>query len=730
MRPFIGPLIRAGGDPVRNNQKNRMKFNTIYLAGAVLAVPACAPAQDVDVVEVVGRRSAGAYHAPEADGAKTDLPLRELPQAVRVMSRQSLDDLGATRVDDALDYVGGVSRQNNFGGMWDNIAIRGLAGDSNTGMALLQNGFAGNRGYHGPRDTANIERIEFLKGPAAALYGASEPGGTLNIVTKRPQWRAAQALEAYAGSDDFYRTALDATGPLGADLAYRLNAAVEKRGSMRDFVTTRRALLAPALTWRVAPGTTLDYRGEWQRHRGPLDRGVAAVDGRLDAMPRMRFLGEPADGDLEVSNTTHQLTLEHVLREEGGERWALRAGLAWKEGAILGYATEAAATLRPDGRSLWRQRRYRDYDSRDVVLQAELAGQVRWGGVGHDLLVGVESYRFRNDQLMRRVTPSAAAPFAIDVLAPVYRTPDQLPQVLPATDTRERQRNNALYLQDALRLGPSWRLLAGMRGDRYEQSLHNRRNGATTQQDPQAVSPRLGVSYLASPRWTLFANTGRSFRPNSGTDVVGAALAPEHGRAKEAGVKWEGADGRAGATLALFDIDKRDVVTADPANPGYSIVAGAVRSRGLDADVTGQLDRHWRANASLSCIDAEVVRDNALAVGAGLVNVPRVNGSLLLMYEGVAAARPFGLGGGVTYSARRPGDSRTQAQVAAGTPVFELPAYTQARLSAWWRVTPGLRVSLDIDNLFDRTFYTSSYQSTWVAPGARRTAVLGLQAKF
>ncbi|WEF34943.1 TonB-dependent siderophore receptor [Pseudoduganella chitinolytica] len=701
------------------------------VAGAVLAMPCVAVlAQEVDVVEVVGRRSAGAYHASEADGAKTSLPLRELPQAVRVMSRQSLDDLGATRVDDALDYVGGVSRQNNFGGMWDNIAIRGLAGDSNTGMALLQNGFAGNRGYHGPRDTANIERIEFLKGPAAALYGASEPGGTLNIVTKRPLWRSAQALEAYAGSDDLYRTTLDATGPLAADVAYRINAAAEKRGSMRDFVTTRRTLLAPALTWRAAPGTTVDYRGEWQRHRGLMDRGIAAVGGRLDALPRSRFLGEPADGDLTVANTTHQLTLEHVLREEGGERWALRAGLAWKEGSILGTATESSAALQPDGRTLRRQRRFRDYESRDIVLQAELAGQARWGGIGHDVLLGVEGYRFRNDQRMLRVLPSTTAPYAIDVLAPVYRTPDQLPQVLPATDTRERQRNEALYLQDALRLGDAWRLLAGVRLDRYEQSLVNRRSGVVTTQTPHAVSPRLGVSYLPSPRWTLFANAGRSFRPNSGTDAAGAALAPEHGRAVEAGAKWESADGRAGATLALFDIDKRDVVTADPANPGYSIVAGAVRSRGLDADLTGQLDRHWRANASLSVIDAEVVRDNVLEVGAGLVNVPRVNGSVLLTYEGVAAGRPFGVGGGVTYSARRPGDSRTQVQVAAGTPVFELPGYTQARLTAWWRVTPRLRVSLDIDNLFDRTFYTSSYQSTWVAPGARRAAVLGLQAKF
>jgi outer membrane receptor protein involved in Fe transport len=127
------------------------------------------------VVEVVGRSASGVYHAGDAAGAKTEMALHELPQAVRVMTRQALDDLGATRLDDVLDYAGGVSRQNSFGGLWDNIAIRGLAGDPNNGMALLQNGFSANRGgINAPRDTANIERIEFLKGPAAALYGASE----------------------------------------------------------------------------------------------------------------------------------------------------------------------------------------------------------------------------------------------------------------------------------------------------------------------------------------------------------------------------------------------------------------------------------------------------------------------------------------------------------------------------------------------------------------------------
>ncbi len=701
-----------------------LAFASAHAADPDVASPDTAVAPVTDLVEVVGRRAGGAYHSGEAAGTKTELQLRELPQAVRVMSRQSLDDLGATRLDDALDYVGGVSRQNNFGGMWDNIAIRGLAGDSNNGMALLQNGFAGNRGYNGPRDTANIERIEFLKGPAAALYGASEPGGTLNIVTKSPQWRAARALEAYLGSDDLYRSTLDATGPLAQDVAYRVNVALEKRGSMRDHVDTRRALLAPALTWKLADGTRIDYRGEVQRHRGAMDRGVAAVAGRLDAMPRSRFLGEPGDGDLTVDNSTHQLMADHPLDGQ----WRLRAGLAWKEGAILGYATEAAATVQPDGRTLRRQRRFRDYSSTDGAVQLELAGQFTSGSVRHDLLLGVSGYRFRSDQLMLRVQPTNAAPYAIDILAPVYGQP--LPAVLPSTDTVERQRDRALYVQDALELGPQWRLLLGMRFDSYDQVLHNLRTGGRTDQSPDSRSPRAGLAYLVTPRWTLYANTGRSFRPNTGSTAAGTALTPEQGRAVEAGSKWESADGRAGATLAFYDIRKRDVVTGDPANPGYSMLAGAVRSRGFDGDFTGQLDRHWRANASVSFIDARVTRDNTLAVGAGLVNVPRVSGSLLLMYEGAAPLGAFGAGGGVTYSARRPGDARTQAQVAAGVPVFHLPAYTVGRLSGWWRVSPSLRVSLDVDNVFDRTFYTSSYQSTWVAPGARRSVVLGLQTTF
>ena len=678
----------------------------------------------LSAVDVVGRSASGTYYADEAEGAKTSLPLRELPQSVRVMSRQTLDDLGATRLDDVLDYVGGVSRQNNFGGLWDNIAIRGLPGNENTGMATLLNGFSSNRGFNAPRDLAGVERVEFLKGPAAALYGSSEPGGTLNIVSKKPLWKAAHSVEAYAGSYGLGRAALDTTGPINDRLAYRLNVAVEDKGSFRDHVRAQRQVVAPAFTWKLSPDTVLEYTSEFLRHATPLDRGVVAVNNRLGAVPASRFLGEPADGNVTVTNQTHQLLLSH----EWNADWRSRVGLSYRETGLKGFSTEPTA-LQADGRTLTRQRRYRDFHSDDVALQAELQGNLRAGGLEHELLAGVETYRFTMDTVMQRVNPSAAAPYAIDIFNPVYGQAQPTPG--RNTDTLEKQRNTALYVQDTLKLGEQWRVMAGLRADHYDQSLQNRIADRTTSQSPSAVSPRLGVSWLPTPGWTVYANAGSSFRPNTGSDAAGRSFDPEKARALELGAKWESADQRLGATAALFDITKRNVLTSDPLNAGFSVAAGEVRSRGLELDLAGRLGTHWRLNASLVMNDVEVTRDNTLQAGGRLLNVPRVNGSVLAVYEDqLANGQRWGLGGGVTYMGKRLGQARTQAEANAGTAAFDLPAYTTAKLLAYWRLSPTVQFTLDVDNLFNKVHYTSSYSRVWVTPGAMRTVTAGLQAKF
>lgn len=666
-------------------------------------------------VEVVGRTSTGAYHATEAAGAKTELPLRELPQAVRVMTRQSIDDLGATKLDDVLDYVGGVSRQNNFGGLWDNVAIRGLAGNENTGMATLMNGFPSNRGFNAPRDLAGIERIEFLKGPAAALYGASEPGGTLNIVSKRPLRTPATAVEAYLGSYGYRRLALDASRPVNDAIAWRLNVAKEDRRSSRDHISAEREVIAPALTWKLGRDTVLDYRAELLRHATPLDRGVVAdAQGNLGLVPRDRFLGEPADGKVEVRNQTHQFILSH----EWSEAWSSRFGLSYRSTNLDGFSTEPTALSTVDSRTLTRQRRWRDYASDDLSLQAELQGRLTLAGLRHELLLGAEAATFRMDTVMQRVNPTSGAPYSIDVLNPVYGQTQPTP--LTNTNTFERQRTTALYVQDVVHLAPTWRLVAGLRAERFDQTLTNRRTTAITEQSPSATSPRVGLSWLPSERWTVYTSAGQSFRPNVSSG--GRSFAPERGRALELGSKWESADRKLGATAALFHILKRNVLTADPNDATLQVATGEVRSQGLDFDLTGQLSPHWRVNAALVLADVEVTQDNTLPVGSRLINVAKVNGSALAVYEDTLAnGQRWSLGGGVTHVGRRLGQTGTS---------FNLPAYTTAKLVAYWRLSPTLRLSLDVDNLFDATHYTSSYSRVWVTPGTARTVTAGLQARF
>ena len=676
------------------------------------------PATQLAPVSVVGRNAAQGVVAGQTSGAKTELTVRELPQSVRVLNAQAIEDLGATRLDDLLDQVSGVSRQNNFGGLWDNIAIRGMPGHDNTGMATLFNGFSANRGYNAPRDLASVDAIEFLKGSAAALYGSSEPGGTLNIVSKRPRWAPSHELELRGGSFGLRRAALDSTGPLYEQLAYRLNLAYEARDGFRDHVASRRQLIAPAFTWKLGTDTVLDYRAEFVRQAAPLDRGVVAVGDRVDALPRERFLGEPGDGDITLTNARHQIVLAH----EWSPTWRSRLGLSYLDTSLSGYTTQPTGTPATNGTQT-RQFYHRDYNSEDVSLQAELQGTVATGALSHELLVGLETFRYRMDSVAL-----AGGPYPIDLFNPVYGQPR--PALLPNTSTLERQRNAALYLQDAVRLGADWRLVAGLRFDRFDQSLANRRTARTVEQAPTSTSPRIGLSWLPDAQWTVYANTGHSFRPNT-ADSAGSTFDPEEGVATEAGAKWQNAARSLGATVAVFEIRKRNVLTPDPADPTRSIAAGEVRSRGIELDLAGQLSARWRLSANLAYTDVAVTQDRRLAVGSPLRNVPRITGSALLSYENTLPnGQDYGIGAGVTHVGQRLGEVYTQAEAAAGRAQFQLPAYTTARLSARWSVSTRTRLVADIDNLFDTRYYASSYSRLWVMPGAPRTISLGLHTRF
>lgn len=702
------------------------KYKLSVIAIVLMGIYQNALAEDTDreltEVNVVGRSEGQSYYSSEAGISRSDTPLREIPQAVRIVPRQAIDDIGAVRLEEAYDYVSGINRQNNFGGLWDNFSIRGFAGNPNTGANMLRNGFAANRGYNAPREMANIERLEVIKGPASALYGSSEPGGILNIVTKKPQFKTGHAVELYAGSYDSYRLLLDTTGPVTDTLAYRLNVAGEDKGSFRDHIDSQRYLLAPSLTWLPTPHTIVNYDIELFRQKHPMDRGIAAINGEIGHLPRERFLGEPNDGDITMDNQTHLLTVEHEISSD----WRAKAGLSYRTTRLEGYSTETSP--RSAGRIRWttagapfieRERRLRDYDSDDIAFQGEAHGKFTTGQLKHELLAGIDSYRFKVESVMKRGRSTSA--YGLNIYDPVYgQTP--LPLNTTPSNSRERQYNTAFFLQDQLSLSEHWRLLLGLRHDRYRQNVDNRNNGTHTKHEQNVTTPRIGVTWLATPTLSAYALASESFRPNGGSDINNRPFEPERGKSKEVGLKYESQNRRYGGTMSIFEITKKNVLTNDPDNAGYSVTAGEARSRGIEFDFSGQLTDKVRLLANYAYIDAKITKDNNPALkGARLLNIPKHGGSLLAMYEDGFKGGRYGIGAGMTYVGKRAGNA---------IDTFDLPGYATVRTMAYWRPSPGLRFSLDIDNLFDKHYYASSYDIYWITPGTPRTITLGMQARF
>ncbi|HBW97083.1 MAG TPA: TonB-dependent siderophore receptor, partial [Pseudoalteromonas sp.] len=208
-----------------------MKYSLVYLACLGLSAQTVAQEQN-DEIEKISVTYKQAYRG--------DIPQKQMPQSIVSVSSAALDQKGITKLQDALDFSASISRKNNSGALWDSFSIRGLSGNENMPSGYLINGFSGGRGFSGPRDVSNIDYIEVLKGPGSALYGRSEPGGTVNIVTKKPQFEPQGELKLSLGSDSFNRVEGDYTNGINDTTAFRINGAWQDSDSYRDEVYTNK----------------------------------------------------------------------------------------------------------------------------------------------------------------------------------------------------------------------------------------------------------------------------------------------------------------------------------------------------------------------------------------------------------------------------------------------------------------------------------------------------------
>ncbi|GAA0337359.1 TonB-dependent siderophore receptor [Sphingomonas oligophenolica] len=717
-----------------------MKTRTSLLCTAALAVCAAAPAfaqTDPAPAPAASDESGDVRVVAQRQQYVGTVPAKDVPQNIVTLSGATLEAAGITRLSDALDLVSGVARQNSYGGLWDGFAVRGFAGDINVPSGFLVNGFNYGRGFGGPRDVSGVERMDVLKGPTSALFGRGEPGGTINIITKKPQFDPAGSVMFQGGSYNNFRAEADYTTPLTGGLAVRLNGAFEDADSFRDTVHTRKYTVSPSALWNIADHTSLSYQFSYTHQEIPFDRGVVAFGGKLGIVPVSRFLGEPGDGPTKTNDYGHQLQFQHDF----SDKWGILLGAGYRTTDLEGFGEtpELVASRQPfftDGRTLARQRRYTKYNTKDLVLRGEINGEFDTFGLTHHVLIGADydEFKFNNYQTRYRPpalssNPTFAQQNAIDIYNPVYATAAALP--VPNSlvfNQYEVDKTWGVYLQDQIDVTEQIKIRLGGRYDNFTQSILNRVSGATTPQHPDAFSPQVGIVYEPTKTLSVYFSYGKGFRANTGVDFGGTPFAPEKTESYEVGAKYVTPDHRVTASVALFKMKKDNIITADPVHSGYVIAIGTAESKGVEFDLTAKLPYDFRLMGNFAYVDAystSSVLDpdfgKVVAIGDPLINIPAYSGNVILFKDFSIVGKASSLGVGVNYVDKRLGETGTK---------FTLPSYALVRILASTHLTDRLELSGEVNNLFDKTWYANSYAALWVQPGAPRTFTARLRYKF
>ncbi|MBX9444641.1 TonB-dependent siderophore receptor [Dickeya chrysanthemi] len=656
-------------------------------------------------------------------GTRTDSRLLDIPQAVNIVPQQVLEDQAVRSLDDALYNVSGITQANTLGGTQDAVMKRGF-GDNRDGSILRD----GVRSIQARNVTPTTERVEVLKGPASMLYGWGEPGGMINIISKKPELVQKTHIEGWNSSFNGGGGQLDITGPLSTSgLAYRMIVDHDETDYWRNFGRNRQTTIAPSLMW-YGDSTTVRVAYEHMEYLTPFDRGtvIDSRTGKPVATPRERRFDE-------AYNATRgdQDTLTFQMENTINDRWKTKLNYAYSRNTYNDNQARAMSLNPNTGFLTRRADATQDAHSQSQNVQLTLNGDTDWGGVNHQLLFGFdhEADRTHRGNMIRGRTNSS-----FNVYNPVYGLFPASNSVLATeSDQKEDVDSTGIFMQDAIRLDEHWMLLGGVRYDRFDVMSGKGRPFVTnTDRSDSRVVPRAGVVYNLTSYASLYTSYSESFKPNSAINKpIGEAMEPEVGRSYEVGAKLD-LPNRITANLALFDIQKRNVMvdelqTINGVSETVTRTAGKVRSQGVEVDVAGKLTDNLSLIGSYAFTDARVTADPTNQ-GNEMGNVARHTASLFLTNDfgtmGLHAGDDLRAGIGARYVGRRPGDAANS---------FFLDDYTVADAFVAYNVPiNGYKVKwqLNIKNLFDKTYYPSSGSSQYVSIGDPREVVLRASVDF
>lgn len=683
-----------------------------------------------------------------ATGTKTDTPIQKVPQSISVVTAEEMALHQPRSVKEALSYTPGVAvGTRGASNTYDYLIIRGFAADGQTQNNYLDGmKMQGNFYNDAVIDPYMLERAEILRGPVSVLYGKSSPGGLLNMVSKRPTTEPLKEIQFKVGTDSLFQTGFDFSDAIDDDgvYSYRLTGVARSNNSQQEGKGEQRYAIAPSFSWRPDDKTTFTFLSYFQNEPETGYYGWLPKEGTVDPLPNGDRL--PTNFNEGAKNNTYsrnQKMVGYSVDHEFNDTFTVRQNLRYaqnktSQNSVYGYgmcsdplyssnpASSPCASVPQSqwGHTLTRQYVIDNEKLENFTVDTQLQSKFATGSLDHTLLTGVDFMRMRNHIDSWFGYAGSVAPSDIYNLDRSDFDFGSHPGPSGAYQVLNKQKQTGVYAQDQI----EWDKVLVTLGGRYDwadQESYNRVTNTTSKRDDTQFTWRGGVNYLFDNGVTPYFSYSESFEPASQSDAQGKLFAPSKGKQYEAGVKYVPNDRPIVVTGALYQLTKTNNLMADPAGSFFSVQGGEIRARGVEVEAKAALSASVNLVGSYTYTDAEYTTDTTYK-GNTPAQVPKHMASLwgdYTLFDGALSG--LTLGTGVRYTGSSYGDPANSFKVGSYTVVDALVRYDLARVGM-----AGSNVALHVNNLFDREYVASCFNTYGCFWGAERQVVATATFRF
>lgn len=728
--------------------------------------------QELQTVEVVGRIDRNYASEYSFSATKSAIRNKELPQSLSTVTKELMSDRQAFQLADAVKTVSGVAPSS----FYNQYNIRGI---SQNEEGQIINGMRTRQYYFLQPITSNIERVEVLKGPASVTFSSVDPGGSINMVTKKPLATARREVSMSVGSFSTIRTTLDFTGPLNESktLLYRINGGLQEGRSYRDLVKNNALLVSPSISYIPSSKTAINAEIIYNNSTGTLDRGqpiFGAQAGETDLNSTPISLNLGAANDFFRSK---EMIIMTSVAHSFSENIAFNASYmkqTWTEN-LQEHRTNNSFAVDIDNQPVTslaamqfiQRQQYWNTDN----LNAYFNFKFNTGRFEHKLLTGYDLSRWhktkgggQNSARGYLLNDGTVVSTFVPANASNYQTITVDGRTLPKPNVNHFNLHNpsytirnvddyvmnsrtavpsamtstdAIYVQEQLKIGKFSALLS-VRQEWYEDITNHEAPGESSF-DNSALIPRVGITYEVIKPVNVYATYLKGFQPQSNTVTLmpstgvffwdpnsPARFKPLISDLKEIGAKGEFFEGKLSVSLAAYEINQENIlINANlPAYPDSLIQRGADRSRGFEFELAGYVIPDLQINASYSYIDARIIEDsNESLNGTRKENTPANSVNVWMRYNfSQPALYDLGVGVGVQHSGNKiPWFARD----------FEVPGYTVMDMALYYTPSKSnMQLALNINNVFNTTYWIGAQNYLRLFPGAPRNFMFSATYKF